>query len=114
MKDDTLVEQIKFKNPPRGITVKRRFLGGYSVEAEYTKRRYLLEVEFDIDNLEHVNFIRACDGKSAIGSLDGYCMSSGCSCRHPDGSKGIPYCGLFKLYDDDGIKKDFTHQIFGI
>lgn len=114
MKSTTLIEQVAFKNHPEGMEIIRRFLGGYSDKTDYKNRRYLLEIEFDIDDLEHVNFIRKSDDKQALNSLNGYCMSSGCSCRHPNGSKGIPHCGLFKAYDNDGIRKDFVHQMFGI
>lgn len=61
-------------------------------------------------DLQDVNRIRIACNKSPIDSLNGYCMSSGCSCR-PE-HKSI--CGLFKSYEADGIKKDFINQIFGI
>lgn len=78
------------------------------------KPRYLQEQEevfYDVTSLEEVNNIRMRCGKSPITSLNGYCMSSGCSCYDP---KPLPICGLFRSYDADGIKKDFINQIFGI
>jgi hypothetical protein len=73
-----------------------------------------IEILFDMNNLEHVNFVRQDRGKSKLDRLDGYCMSSGCSCRHQNGSKGRPDCGLWKANEEDGIKKDFIYQILGI
>lgn len=104
MRDWTYIDNNVFINPPDGV----------QIIPEWRDYENLFYVTFDVDNLSHVNFVRKCDGKSKINSLDGYCMSSGCSCRHPDGSKSIPYCGLFRAYDSDGIKKDFIHQMFGI
>lgn len=72
------------------------------------------KVYFDINDLADVNRVRKLEGKPPIASLHGYCMSPGCSCRHPDGHKGVPHCGLFKCYDEDKIKKDFFWQILGI
>ena|SRR5687768_12210648 len=105
MRDWTFIETKVTKNPPSGVTV---------VMYGDQEHQPLFEVTFDIDNLEHVNFVRIHDGKKPLPHLKGYCMSSGCSCRHPDGSKGIPHCGLFQCYDSDGIKKDFLYQILGI
>jgi hypothetical protein len=68
-----------------------------------------------ISDVEKVNEVRIKEGKPEIKSLNGYCMSTGCSCRNPlTNEKGRPDCGLFKSYDSDGIKKDFIHEIFGI
>jgi len=78
------------------------------------EKRNWQHVTFDMDNLTHVNFIRSHDGKSELPHLRGYCMSTGCSCRHPNGSKSRPDCGLFRCYDEDGIKKDFIYQLLGI
>lgn len=104
MKYYTYARTNVFKNPPHGVQIVPEW-------REYSNE---FKISFDIDNLEHVNFVRRCDGKSEIGSLNGYCMSTGCSCRHPNGSKTIPHCGLFQSYDQSGIKKDFIYQIFGI
>lgn len=114
MRDWTYIQKRKFKNPPKGIVELKEFSGGW-IYVDGIKRQ-LVRVEFDMDNLEHVNFIRAKDDnpKKPLPHLNGYCMSTGCSCRRPDGSKGRPDCGLFKCYDDDGIKKDFIYQILGI
>lgn len=116
MKDWTIVQKRKFKNPPAGITVdgKAWTIYEYDEKTKRSPKRYVFKVTFDMCNLDHVNYLRKIDGKEPFEHLNGYCMSTGCSCRHPDGSKGIPICGLFKLYESDGVKRDFIHQIFGI
>jgi hypothetical protein len=104
MKAYTFSENKMHINPPNGI---RLFMSERTINP-------MIEIEYEIDNLEHVNFVRSDDGKRELQSLDGYCMSSGCSCRHPDGTKGIPICGLFRTYEADGVKRDFINQLFGI
>lgn len=66
--------------------------------------------EIDGNNLEEVNEFRVSEGKQPLNSVDGYCMSTGCSCSQ----KRRPMCGLFMNYDEDGIKKDFVWQILGV
>jgi hypothetical protein len=100
----TYASTNKFINPPNGITIQPSW-------GDYVDHFY---ITYNADNLEHVNFIRRHAGKSELPHLKGYCMSTGCSCRHPNGSKGTPVCGLFKCYDEDGVKKDFIYQILGI
>lgn len=69
-------------------------------------------VEYDETSLSDVNRIRVLDGMPKLNSLQGYCMSSGCSCGTKL-NRGNPVCGLFKSYDD-GIKKDFLYHILGL
>lgn len=106
MIDTALIDAAKYSNPPIGVE--------FIKNMDLPNGDRLVEVAFDISNLAHVNFIRQCDDKSPLPHLNGYCVSSGCSCRHPNGSKGIPQCGLFKCYESDGVKKDFIYQMFGI
>lgn len=107
MRHWTITHTKFFKNPPAGITIE--MYGD-------NKHNPMFWVTFDMDNLEHVNFVRVHDEnpKKPLPHLKGYCMSTGCSCRHANGSKGRPDCGLFKCYEADGIKKDFIHQLLGI
>lgn len=84
-------------------------------ETTYIKNKIL--VEFDIENLDDVNRIRKMNwGEgSELKSLDGYCWSPGCCCIHPvTKTKGVPHCGSFKSYDEDGVKRDFLNETFGI
>lgn len=62
------------------------------------------------DELADVNRVRQLCSKRLIPSLNGYCMSTGCSC----GDETKPICGLFKSYEADGVKRDFINQMFGI
>jgi hypothetical protein len=83
-------------------------------EWTYVKKE---QVWYDPNSLEDINAIRKADGKKELTSLDGYCMSSGCSCRYksnPDCGKGIHICGLWKQMESDGVKRDFLHEILGI
>jgi len=70
--------------------------------------------EIDSNSLEEVNEFRIRDGKNPLKSLNGYCMSTGCSCTHNCQVDRRPMCGLFREYDESGIKKDFIYQILGI
>lgn len=75
------------------------------------------KVEFDIDNLEDVNRIRTLNFGPGyeLKSLNGYCWSPGCSCRHPGTKKkGVPHCSRFKAYESDGVKRDALNDLFGI
>lgn len=74
----------------------------------------LLKQYYNPCDLDDVNRIRQMDEKSPLASLNGYCMSTGCSCRDHEGKKGLPICGLFKSYESDGVKRDFINQLFGI
>lgn len=61
-------------------------------------------------DLSDVNRVRVMANKTPLTSLNGYCMSTGCSCAATD----KPNCGLFKSYEIDGIEKDFLYEFFGI
>ena len=74
-------------------------------------------VAFDIEKLDEVNRIRTLTWGPGheLKSLNGYCWSTGCSCRHPvTKQKGVPHCSRFKSYDQDGVREDCINQLFGI